>query len=308
MIAAWQAALVTSRLLSSLTSETAEGALLAHEFSRSLMIDDLDPQVRMQLAYSLGEWSDPRASQALGQLAHHRMRTALTLLGMVFGVGAVIAMLAVSALGATWASCSPDFGADGILDRFGQIRPRLLFTADGYRYGGKSIDSLAASGEKSHKRAAPEAGTRNTSQTRGAEAAALKAELIAKLNGLVDEEKGEVGITEVFDTSKLYRGPYLENAPELIIGYNADSSVNLYLNGIALVTPGSVTELNLDMSGSSPALTIGTTGIEFETGTDSGTIGAGTEPAPARIGASVGPGPCRGQRPGDRPRRAADPG
>jgi acetoacetyl-CoA synthetase len=56
---------------------------------------------------------------------------------------AVIAMLATASLGAIWTSCSPDFGANGVLDRFGQIRPRILFCADGYLYAGKAIDSLA---------------------------------------------------------------------------------------------------------------------------------------------------------------------
>ncbi|NGP53946.1 acetoacetate--CoA ligase [Thioalkalivibrio sp. XN8] len=55
---------------------------------------------------------------------------------------AVIAMLAAASLGATWSSCSPDFGIQGVLDRFGQIRPKVLFTADGYRYNGKRIDSV----------------------------------------------------------------------------------------------------------------------------------------------------------------------
>ena len=55
----------------------------------------------------------------------------------------------------------------------------------------------------------------------GAEVAALKREIIAKLNGLVDRDKGEVGIREAFDTAALYSGPYLENAPDLLIGYNA---------------------------------------------------------------------------------------
>jgi acetoacetyl-CoA synthetase len=55
----------------------------------------------------------------------------------------VVAMLATASLGAVWSSCSPDFGANGVLDRFGQIRPRILFAADGYCYGGKRIDSLA---------------------------------------------------------------------------------------------------------------------------------------------------------------------
>ena len=55
----------------------------------------------------------------------------------------------------------------------------------------------------------------------GEEAAALKAELIARLNGLEDTEKGEVGITEVFDTAEIYHGPYKGNAPDLLIGYNS---------------------------------------------------------------------------------------
>ena len=54
-----------------------------------------------------------------------------------------IAMLATASLGATWSSCSPDFGVHGVLDRFGQIAPRVLFTADGYFYAGKTLDSLA---------------------------------------------------------------------------------------------------------------------------------------------------------------------
>ncbi|PYP63839.1 MAG: acetoacetate--CoA ligase [Gemmatimonadetes bacterium] len=55
---------------------------------------------------------------------------------------AAIAMLAAASLGAIWSSCSPDFGVQGVLDRFGQIEPRVLFCADGYRYAAKEIDSL----------------------------------------------------------------------------------------------------------------------------------------------------------------------
>ena len=51
-------------------------------------------------------------------------------------------MLAAASLGAVWSSCSPDFGYDGALDRFGQIEPKVLFTADGYLYNGKPFDSL----------------------------------------------------------------------------------------------------------------------------------------------------------------------
>ncbi len=54
----------------------------------------------------------------------------------------VVAMLATAALGAVWSSCSPDFGINGVVDRFGQIRPKVLFTAASYQYGGKSLDCL----------------------------------------------------------------------------------------------------------------------------------------------------------------------
>jgi acetoacetyl-CoA synthetase len=56
--------------------------------------------------------------------------------------GTVIAMLATASIGAVWSSCSPDFGVQGVLDRFGQIEPRVLFAADGYFYNGKTIDVL----------------------------------------------------------------------------------------------------------------------------------------------------------------------
>ncbi len=56
--------------------------------------------------------------------------------------GTVIAMLAASSLGAIWSSCSPDFGVRGVLDRFGQIEPKVLFAADGYFYNGKTIDLI----------------------------------------------------------------------------------------------------------------------------------------------------------------------
>lgn len=55
----------------------------------------------------------------------------------------VIAMLATSALGAVWSSCSPDFGVQGVLDRFGQIEPKVLFVCAAYHYNGKVFDCLA---------------------------------------------------------------------------------------------------------------------------------------------------------------------
>ena len=55
----------------------------------------------------------------------------------------IVAMLAAASIGAVWSSSSPDFGVRGVVDRFGQIEPKVLFTADGYFYNGKFHDSLA---------------------------------------------------------------------------------------------------------------------------------------------------------------------
>ena len=55
---------------------------------------------------------------------------------------AIIAMLAAASLGAVWSSCSPDFGVQGVLDRFGQIEPKVLFAVDAYHYNGKSHDVI----------------------------------------------------------------------------------------------------------------------------------------------------------------------
>jgi acetoacetyl-CoA synthetase len=55
---------------------------------------------------------------------------------------AMTAVLATTSRGAVWSSCAPDMGAAGVLDRFRQIEPALLFAVDGYRYGGKDFDRL----------------------------------------------------------------------------------------------------------------------------------------------------------------------
>ena len=63
----------------------------------------------------------------------------------------VVAMLAATSLGAIWSSCSPDFGFKGVMDRFGQIEPKVLFTADGYTYHGKNLDSLDRVSQVAHE-------------------------------------------------------------------------------------------------------------------------------------------------------------
>ena len=96
-----------------------------------------------------------RRSTSYAQLAESvaRAATGLRRLGVVpgdrvaglvtNGPEAVIAMLATTSLGAVWSSCSPDFGLAAVLDRFGQIRPRVLIAADSYRYGGRHFELQA---------------------------------------------------------------------------------------------------------------------------------------------------------------------
>jgi acetoacetyl-CoA synthetase len=55
---------------------------------------------------------------------------------------AIIGFLATASIGAIWSSCSPDFGAGSVVDRFAQIEPKVLLAVDGYRYGGKDFDRL----------------------------------------------------------------------------------------------------------------------------------------------------------------------
>lgn len=100
-----------------------------------------------------GEGSEPRR-MTYAQLYAQVARLAKALRESGVGIGdrvagfmpnmteTVVAMLAATSLGAVWSSCSPDFGPKGILDRFQQIEPKVLFTADGYSYNGKAYDSL----------------------------------------------------------------------------------------------------------------------------------------------------------------------
>ncbi len=115
--------------------------LLRHRDDREALVfwNELGPQRRLTFA----------------ELHNEVARIATGLREMGIGVGdrvagflpnlpeTVIAMLATTSLGAIWSSCSPDFGVNGVLDRFGQIQPRVLFCADGYRYAGREIDCLA---------------------------------------------------------------------------------------------------------------------------------------------------------------------
>jgi acetoacetyl-CoA synthetase len=82
--------------------------------------------------------------RAARRLAAAGVRPGDRVCGVVANVPEAIVMaLGAAAIGAAWSSCSPDFGVQGILDRFGQIDPAVLCSVDGYQYGGKRFDCLA---------------------------------------------------------------------------------------------------------------------------------------------------------------------
>ena len=83
----------------------------------------------------------------VGRLAHSLRECGVTVGDRVGGyvhngIEAAIAMLATTSIGAIWSSCSPDFGIQGVVDRFGQIEPKVIFTPNGFFYSGKAVDSL----------------------------------------------------------------------------------------------------------------------------------------------------------------------
>ena len=125
------------------------------------------PGAKLNFAENLLRWRDDRPAliatsesgerQALSHAELHRATARVAAQFRRLGVGpgdrvagwlpnvpeAVIAMLAAASLGAVWSSCSPDFGVEGALDRFGQIEPKLLIACERYRYGGKAFDMAA---------------------------------------------------------------------------------------------------------------------------------------------------------------------
>ena len=124
------------------------------------------PQARLNFAANLLRrddrepaiifWGEDRVSSSItfAELHHEvsRLAQALRAAGVTAGdrvaaympnvPGTVIAMLAAASIGAIWSSCSPDFGVQGVLDRFGQIEPKILFSTDGYFYNGKTIELI----------------------------------------------------------------------------------------------------------------------------------------------------------------------
>ena len=116
------------------------GNLLRYRDERSALVSLLENGARRELSYAdlYGKVAALASSlRAQGVVAGDRVAAFLPNVAE-----AVIAMLATSSIGAVWSSCSPDFGINGVVDRFGQIEPKVLFAADGYCYNGKTCDSL----------------------------------------------------------------------------------------------------------------------------------------------------------------------
>jgi len=129
------------------------------------------PDARLNFAENLLEargeadalvfWGEDRVRRRMSQRELHALVSRLAQALKAAGVGkgdrvagylpnlpeSVAAALATASLGAIWSSCSPDFGVQGVLDRFGQIEPKVLFCTDGYLYGGKEFDCLAKTRE-----------------------------------------------------------------------------------------------------------------------------------------------------------------
>jgi len=114
--------------------------LLRHRDEKTALIFRGEDKVRRTLTYK--ELYD-ETSRVAASLKAAGIKPGDRVVGFVPNMPeSIIAMLAATSLGAVWSSCSPDFGIKGVLDRFGQTRPRILFTADGYFFKGKTINSL----------------------------------------------------------------------------------------------------------------------------------------------------------------------
>ncbi|MGE5638507.1 MAG: acetoacetate--CoA ligase [Clostridia bacterium] len=104
---------------------------------------------RSRLSYSELTNEVSRAAQALQALGLRPGDRAAAFIPNIPEAG--VLALACLSQGIVWSSCSPDFGVDGVLERFGQIEPKVLFCADGYRYNGEAHDCLAKAAEIADK-------------------------------------------------------------------------------------------------------------------------------------------------------------
>jgi len=123
--------------------------LLRYRDDRPAIIFKGEDTVRRTLTYK-------ELFEATAKVAHSLRHAGVTAGDRVVGFmpnmpEAIIAMLAATSIGAIWSSCSPDFGIKGVLDRFGQTGPKILFTANGYFFKGKVLDSLGKVAEITQK-------------------------------------------------------------------------------------------------------------------------------------------------------------
>ncbi|WP_334078512.1 acetoacetate--CoA ligase [Microbulbifer sp. M83] len=114
--------------------------LLRYRDDRTALVERLENGSRRQLTYAE---LFARVERLAAALAEQGVVEGDRVAGFMPNVmDTVVAMLATASLGAIWTSCSPDFGINGVLDRFGQVAPKVLFACEGYFYNGKTIDSL----------------------------------------------------------------------------------------------------------------------------------------------------------------------
>ena len=130
-----------------------EGATL--NYAGHILRVATDPANRDRVALVGRSQTRPRSEMTYGELAEQvaRCRAGLQKLGVVAGdrVAAylphvpetIVAFLAATSLGAVWSTCAPEFGTRSVVDRFGQIEPKVLLVVDGYRFGDKTMDRVA---------------------------------------------------------------------------------------------------------------------------------------------------------------------
>jgi len=114
--------------------------LLRYRDERTAIIFRGEDRVSIRMTYAALYDEVARVAESLRELG---VRPGERVVGFMPNMPqSIIAMLAAVSLGATWSSCSPDFGIKGVLDRFGQIAPKVLFAAEGYFFKGKRLDCL----------------------------------------------------------------------------------------------------------------------------------------------------------------------